>query len=149
MLQKQIRTKAELFFTPTLLFTASAMENIYHMHDHRLASLAWLQGRILTGECEEEKLSSSCRLLCSEKQMMLYRVGFLKCLTHGAASGESQVGVRKRFCTRGQWAWNWLSRAVIVALSCQSSRSIWTTLSDMGFEFCMVLCGGRSWTQWS
>ena len=31
--------------------------------------------------------------------------------------------------------WNRLSRAVVVAPSCQSSRSIWTVLSDIGFEF--------------
>ena len=30
-----------------------------------------------------------------------------------------------------------------------SSRSIWTTLSDIWSEFWVVLCGARSWTQWS
>ena len=38
----------------------------------------------------------------------------------------------------GQWAW---------LQNCQSSRSIWKTLSDKGFDFCLVLRGFRSWTQ--
>ena len=29
-----------------------------------------------------------------------------------------------------------------------SLRSTWTALSDIGFEFWMVLCGARSWTYW-
>jgi len=39
-------------------------------------------------------------------------------------SGERQLGVRDRFCTRGWWAWNRLPRAVGTALSCWSSRSV-------------------------
>ena len=35
------------------------------------------------------------------------------------------------------------------APSRQSSRSIWTMLSDIGFEFWVALCGARSWTWWS
>ena len=30
-----------------------------------------------------------------------------------------------------------------------SSRTVWTVLTDTGFEFWMVLCGAGSWTQWS
>lgn len=33
--------------------------------------------------------------------------------------------------------------------ACQSSKSIWTMLSDIMFEFLMVLCGATCWTQWS
>jgi len=54
---------------------------------------------------------------------------------HGLASGEGQVGVRERFCTRGQWAWNKLPRAMGTASSCRSSTSFWTPLSDTGFDF--------------
>ena len=36
---------------------------------------------------------------------------------------------------RGWWAWNRLSRAVVMSPNCRSSRSIWTTLSDIGFDF--------------
>lgn len=28
------------------------------------------------------------------------------------------------------------------------SKSVWTTLSDGGFEFWLVLCGVRNWTPW-
>ena len=42
-------------------------------------------------------------------------------------SGEGQLGVRERVCTRGQWAWNRLPRALIIAPNCQSSRRIWIT----------------------
>ena len=31
----------------------------------------------------------------------------------------------------------------------QSSKSGWTTLSEIWLEFWVVLCGARSWTQWS
>jgi len=51
-------------------------------------------------------------------------------------SGEGQLGVRERVCTRG-WAWNGLPRAVGMAPSCWSSRSVWTTLSDTGFDFAL------------
>jgi len=40
-----------------------------------------------------------------------------------------------------------LPRAVGTAPSC--SRSLWTTLSDTGFGFWVVLRGTRSWTWWS
>ena len=36
---------------------------------------------------------------------------------YGAVSGEGQAGVRKRFFTRGRWAWNKLPRAVGTAPS--------------------------------
>jgi len=39
-------------------------------------------------------------------------------------SGEGQVGVRERFCPRGQWAWNGLPRAAGTAPSCQCSRGL-------------------------
>jgi len=66
---------------------------------------------------------------------------FCTCVSSGR-SGQSHhqrrvnMGVRKRFFTRGWWAWN---RAT--APSCLSSRSIWTLLSDTGFEFWVVLRG--------
>ena len=37
---------------------------------------------------------------------------------------------------------------VVMAPSCWSSRNIWTVLSDIGFDFRVVLRGARSWTQW-
>jgi len=60
--------------------------------------------------------------------------------------GRVRMQVRKRFCTRGQWAWHRLSRAMPMALSCWSVRSVWTLLSDI--DWCCVkpevglnLCG--------
>lgn len=50
-------------------------------------------------------------------------------------SVKGQVGARKRFCPKGQWAWNRLLRAVGMAPSCGSSRNTGTLLSDIGFEF--------------
>ena len=46
----------------------------------------------------------------------------------------------------GGQAWNRLPRTVVMAPSCQSSRSVWTTLSDVGFGFWVVLCGAGGWT---
>jgi len=61
------------------------------------------------------------------------------CMRGGSAwesgKGSSPEGVQ---------AWNRLPRAVGMALSWQSSRSIWTALSDIGFEFWVVLCGASS-----
>ena len=65
-----------------------------------------------------------------------------------ASLGRSGLGIRKSFFTRGRWAWNRLPRAAVIALSCQNSRSVWITLSDIGFEFWVVLCGAKIWTQW-
>jgi len=60
---------------------------------------------------------------------------------------EGRLNIRKRLFTRGQWAWNRLPRAGGMALSCWCSTSFWTMLSDTGFGFWVVLCGGRSWTR--
>lgn len=60
-----------------------------------------------------------------------------------------QRTVRGRCCTRGRWTWTRLPRAVSTAPCCQSSRSIETLLSEIGFGFCVVLSGAGSWTQWS
>ena len=65
---------------------------------------------------------------------------------HGAASGEGQVGFRKRFFTTGWWAWNRLPRELDMAPSWWSSRSVWTTPTEMWFGFWVALCGPRSWT---
>lgn len=67
---------------------------------------------------------------------------------HRDASGKGQV-VIKWFFTRGWWACNRLPWAVGMVPSCKSSRSISVVLSDIGFEFWMVLCGSGSWTPWS
>lgn len=42
-----------------------------------------------------------------------------------------------------------LPRAVVTALNCWSSRSGWTALSGIGFEFQVILCGAWHWTRWS
>ena len=52
--------------------------------------------------------------------------------------GERQLGVRDRICTREQRAWDSLPRAVL-----ELKEFIWTTLSDVGFEFWVGLCGAR------
>jgi len=43
---------------------------------------------------------------------------------YGAVSGEGQVGVRERFCTRGRWAQSRLPRAVGTAPCCWSLGSV-------------------------
>jgi len=45
----------------------------------------------------------------------------------------------------GVWAWNRLLRAP----GCWSLRNIWMMLSDIGFDFWVVLCEARSWIWWS
>ena len=57
--------------------------------------------------------------------------------------------LKKVFHQRMVKSWNRLPRAVDTAPRYHSSRSIWTVLSDTEFEFWAVLCGARSWTQWS
>jgi len=65
----------------------------------------------------------------------------------GSVLGKDQVEIRKTFCTRGWQAWNRLPTAVVVAPSCWSSRSDWTMLADVGFEFWVVLRRARYWIQ--
>ena len=48
---------------------------------------------------------------------------------------------QKRFFTE-----NRLLKAVVMAWRCQSSRSVWAVLSDIAFDFWVVLCRARSWT---
>ena len=48
---------------------------------------------------------------------------------------EGRWGARERLCPRGWWAWNNLPKVVGTVLSCQTSGSIGTMLSDIGFEF--------------
>ena len=66
---------------------------------------------------------------------------------HGAVSGEGQLGVRDRSCLLQ--AWNSLPRALSTKLSCQCSRSVWTALSDIRFEFWDISCEAMRWTHWS
>ena len=66
---------------------------------------------------------------------------------HGAVLRRARLSIRERFFTRGWWAWNRLPRAVSVALSCWSSRSIRTMLSDVWFDFWVVQCGAGGWTR--
>ena len=56
---------------------------------------------------------------------------------------------RKSFFTeRVAGHWNWFhGQLVVMAPSCQSSRSIWTAFSDRGSDFWVALCGARSWTE--
>lgn len=68
---------------------------------------------------------------------------------HGAVSGEDQAGCRRRFFIRRVIRhWNRLPGTVVTALSCQTSRSTWTVVSDMGFGF-WVLSEAGSWTRGS
>lgn len=53
--------------------------------------------------------------------------------------GKFSLNIRKR--------WNRLSRAVVMTSSCQSSRNIWTTSSEIWFDFWVFLCEARIW--WS
>jgi len=60
----------------------------------------------------------------------------------GAVSGQGQARYRRRFFLRRVIRhWDRLPGTVVTVLSCQSSRSTWTTLSDTGF---WVLSGAGS-----
>jgi len=58
-------------------------------------------------------------------------------------TGAGQLGGRERGCARGRWAWNGLHRAMGTAPSSGRAGSVWTLLSDMGFEcgWCCVESG--------
>ena len=61
--------------------------------------------------------------------------------------GRVRLGVRERVCTqRVLGHWDRLPRAVVTALSLQSTRSVWTMLSDTWSKFWVVLCGAKNWT---
>lgn len=62
---------------------------------------------------------------------------------------EGLGGVRIRLCPRGRWSWNRLARVGGTALSCWSSGSTGTMLSNTGFRFWVVLCRTSSSSQWS
>lgn len=62
--------------------------------------------------------------------------------------GRFRLDTRNKFFTNtlgtgivspGQWLQHY---------SCWSSRNVWAILSEIGLEFCVVLCGVRSWIQW-
>lgn len=57
-----------------------------------------------------------------------------------SGKGSSLRGWSGTSDSSGKWSQHW---------ACHSWRSIWTTLSDIWSDFWVVLCGGRSWTQWS
>lgn len=48
--------------------------------------------------------------------------------------------VRQQAASQEKWSWH---------RACQSSRGIWTMLSDICLDFWVVLCGAASSTQWS
>ena len=55
---------------------------------------------------------------------------------HGAVPGEDQQ-VTERVCPRRCWSSNGLPSTVGTALSYQSSRTVWTPLSDKWSDFCV------------
>lgn len=62
---------------------------------------------------------------------------------------ENQVGYQGEVLHQKEVRhWIGLPMEVFMAPSWQSSRSIWTTVSDIGLEFWMALCGARGWTWW-
>lgn len=63
--------------------------------------------------------------------------------------GELRGGIKKRFSTRGWWAWHRIPKTVVTALSRQISRSTLTMHSVVRFDFRADLCGARGWTRWS
>lgn len=60
-----------------------------------------------------------------------------------------RLGVRKKFIQGVAGHWNRIPTMQHSYPGCQSLRSIWTMLSDIGFEFWVFPCGARSWTLWS
>ena len=61
---------------------------------------------------------------------------------HGAVSGEGQLGVRDRVCTRGRWAWNGLPRAVGTAPSAGVQGASGQCSQTLGLNL-----GGAVWSQ--
>ena len=59
---------------------------------------------------------------------------------HGAVSGEGQLGVRDRVCSRGRWAWNRMPRAVGTAPSAGVREAL-----DITLRHRVWLLGGAVW----
>lgn len=66
----------------------------------------------------------------------------------GAGSGKGQVRCLDALYQRVVGQRNMLTRAEGLAPCCQSPRSVWTMLSDAGFDFWVFLCRARNFT-WS
>lgn len=49
----------------------------------------------------------------------------------GMCQERAMVGIRERFCTWGQWAWNRLPGVAGIAPNYRNTRSAWTKLSDL------------------
>jgi len=102
-----------------------------------------LRGGLIVTYSSSQRAEGQCWALLSGDSNRAQRNGIE--LSHG----RIRLGVRKRFFTREWWAWNRLSRAVVMVPSCWSLGCIQTTLSDIRFVFWVVLCGAGSWTPWS
>lgn len=63
--------------------------------------------------------------------------------------GGSDWVFRKSFFHQRVMVMEHAAQGSVMAPSCLSSGSIWRLLSEIGFEFWMVLCGARGCTQWS
>lgn len=65
---------------------------------------------------------------------------------HGAVPGEGHAGCLEKVLHQRVVS---MEQAVVTALSCWSSGSVWAAYSDIGFKFGVVLYGVRSWNQGS
>lgn len=57
---------------------------------------------------------------------------------------RGKLGTRKRSFIRGVQAWRSLPIAVVIAPHHRSFGRVWTTVSDIGFDFCVILCRAGS-----
>lgn len=66
------------------------------------------------------------------------------------ASGKVQTGYWEQILHQDcSWVLEQASQGQWQHRACWRSRSVWATLSEIQFHFEVVLCGARSWTQWS
>jgi len=98
--------------------------------------------------------------LCSGDKYTKYRCSlFLYIERHSGGSGspwlcriilgEIQMGYQGKVLHQRAVGMERAAQGCGHPLSCQSARSVWTPLSEIGFGFSLVVHGARSWTQWS
>lgn len=68
---------------------------------------------------------------------------------HGPVrGGEDQVEVKNLFFTKGWLSWHRLPRATGLTSNCWRSRTVWTTLSNLGSDFWVIPCRAKSLYLW-
>lgn len=74
--------------------------------------------------------------LCSHMTVTVPKGGMTR-----SCIGEGQVKVRERFFTEGVVGyWNRIPREAVTAPTWRSSRTVWTVLLEIWFDFWVILC---------